>query len=745
MSLLLRMVLIGLVPLGLSAVGILTGAGWGLIAALAGFGVCVSAWMYHRWVITLLTVSLQSQARLEAEAQDLKSSHEQLYQVFHTSPDWIVIAELDSGMIVEANEGFERISGYARSDVIGRSAKHLRMWPDPAQRDALVDQMKQEGGARNVLVQLRRRDGTVIDSRVSAALITLQGRANSHVVWIARDVTQEHATNAQFAAAFQLTPDFISISRVSDGRYVQVNDAFERITGFSREEVIGRTSVELGIWHRADQRQDVMKAFDSAPFVRDVVVEIGTRQGEVRHGLVNGAVYEARGERYLIAIVRDVTEARLAEKALRESEEKFSKLFEQSPLPMVHASAVDGKIIYQRNEAWHTAFGYTPEVSRGKSAVELGMWADPEVDNTLRQLALVEDASGALRDESPLNDWEVEVICADGSRRWVSVFWRFIQGDGQTMRVTTLIDITERRRIRQELLLLNAELESRVAERTRQLEGANTELSQTLQILNDAKDHLVHSEKLAALGALVAGISHEINTPVGVSYTAATYLEDKLKSLVTRYQSGALSREDLANFISAATESTSMVLANLRQAAELIRNFKMVAVDQASAKRRGFMLKETIEEILSSLHHLVRETDVRIELHLAEGIRMDSYPGPLGQVLINLVKNALLHAFEGRTTGVIRIETTHVQNERSLKLTFADNGVGIPAQSLGKIFDPFFTTKFGNGGSGLGLNIAHNIVTGVLGGSIEASSQPGKGTEFLLRLPLMAPEVVSSQ
>jgi signal transduction histidine kinase len=272
-----------------------------------------------------------------------------------------------------------------------------------------------------------------------------------------------------------------------------------------------------------------------------------------------------------------------------------------------------------------------------------------------------------------------------------------------------------------------------------ELRSANTELGDNINMLKRMQRELVHTEKLAALGSLVAGVAHEINTPVGIGYTAISYLDEQVKTLSARYESGAMTRSDLSKFIASATESTALGLSNMRRAAELIRSFKLVAVDQASSKRRDFILKEMVEEVIATLRHLVKGAGVRIELELTQGIRMQSYPGPLGQAITNLLNNALLHAFEGRESGCIRIEA-RLNTPDEVLLRFSDDGVGIPAQNMGRIFDPFFTTKLGQGGSGLGLNIVHNIVTGMLGGRISVESQPGAGTLFSIYLPCIAPE-----
>lgn len=282
-----------------------------------------------------------------------------------------------------------------------------------------------------------------------------------------------------------------------------------------------------------------------------------------------------------------------------------------------------------------------------------------------------------------------------------------------------------------ELMRLNRALEHRVQQRT-------IELSKALDESKRMQDQLVQAEKLAALGSLVAGVSHEINTPLGISVTAVTYVDELFKSLQERLRSGTFTRSFLDEFIEKSLETNAMALANLQRAAELIRNFKMVAVDQSSAKRREFMLRETLREIISTLRPMLKNRGIDLVLDVPDGITMDSYPGPLGQVITNLFSNALLHAFEGRPSGRITIKVRSY-TDNSVAIYFSDDGGGIAREHLGRIFDPFFTTKGGEGGSGLGLSIVYNIVTAVLGGSIAVESRPHEGTTFTITLPRVAP------
>jgi ligand-binding sensor domain-containing protein/signal transduction histidine kinase len=255
--------------------------------------------------------------------------------------------------------------------------------------------------------------------------------------------------------------------------------------------------------------------------------------------------------------------------------------------------------------------------------------------------------------------------------------------------------------------------------------------------LRDTQQQLVEREKLAALGSLVAGVAHELNTPIGNSLVIASTLEDKTVEIDQRNNQNQLRRSDLQGFIDAAREASTLLMRSLRNAAELVNSFKQVAVDQASAKRRHFDLHQASQEIVTTMKNQIRKAGHQVELEMPDDIQMDSFPGPYGQVIINLINNALLHAFEGRSGGVIKMWAVRLGTDR-VRIVFQDDGKGIQLEHQARIFDPFFTTKLGQGGNGLGLSITYNIVTSLLDGSIRVDSAVGVGTRFTIDLPLKA-------
>jgi signal transduction histidine kinase len=261
----------------------------------------------------------------------------------------------------------------------------------------------------------------------------------------------------------------------------------------------------------------------------------------------------------------------------------------------------------------------------------------------------------------------------------------------------------------------------------------NEELQSALQRLKEAQAQLVQSEKLASLGALVAGIAHEINTPVGVSVTAASTLQAGAGRLKEQYASQSLKRSELENFVSLAEESTRILLKNLQRAADLIQSFKQVAVDQSSGECRRFNLKAYIDEVLLSLAPKLKNTAHEVSVDCRDNLVIETYPGAIAQIITNFVSNSLLHGYDPGERGHIHIGV--VADAGWVTLRYTDDGHGMPKEHLARIFDPFFTTRRGTGGSGLGMHIVYNLATQALSGTIQAASQEGKGVEFVLRFP----------
>jgi signal transduction histidine kinase len=278
------------------------------------------------------------------------------------------------------------------------------------------------------------------------------------------------------------------------------------------------------------------------------------------------------------------------------------------------------------------------------------------------------------------------------------------------------------------------ELELKVEERTR-------ELSRALQELKATQEELVQSEKMAALGQLVAGVAHEVNTPIGNALLAATTLSNETQSFLGAiHNTGNLKRSVLNHYMNTAKQTSEIIVGSLERAGALIQNFKQVAVDQTIWDKRCFNVKNYLESILITLDPQLKSANHQITIVGEDDLLIDSYPGALAQVVTNLVQNSIVHAYQSGQQG--QLEFTLEQDEEYLLLSYADDGCGIPEENLSKIFEPFFTTARNRGGTGLGLHIVYNLVTQTLQGNITCQSTVGAGTIFVLELPVTTCEKV---
>ena len=281
-------------------------------------------------------------------------------------------------------------------------------------------------------------------------------------------------------------------------------------------------------------------------------------------------------------------------------------------------------------------------------------------------------------------------------------------------------------------------LQKLVDQRTAELSRAKQHAEAALEELRGAQSQLVAAEKMASLGQLVAGVAHEINTPIGIAVTAASHLLEENRSGEAKLESGKLTRSDLRRWRETVEEATRLVLTSLERASVLIASFKQVSVDQTSEQRRRFDLAIFLGEVKASLLPSFRRTRHQLDIDCPPGIELDSYPGALFQVMMNLVNNAAMHAFEEGQVGHMRVRAERVGGR--LRLRFTDDGKGMDQTTAARAFDPFFTTRRGQGGSGLGLHVVYNLTTHLLAGKVELNSAPGRGTEFLLDIPCKAPK-----
>jgi PAS domain S-box-containing protein len=811
----------------------------------------------------------------------------------------IAIIEWDKNYcVIEWNAAAENIFGYTRDQALGKHASFIIPNLPKDAVDALFIKLIAGKGATNSISKNLRSDGKMITCQWRNAHIVDKNSEAGRLVSMAEDITEKQKaeeeyrlSQTKFASAFHGSPDYITISRIKDGILIDVNGAFEKFTGLSREHAIGKSTIELNLWPEKEDRAALINELRAKGIARDFLIKLRTSSGDIRSCLVDANTFDIENEPHMMAVVRDVTEQRhleeqkdevdrvllrlaqgtrgmtgesffdllvadlasalrtdrafiglkkmdkpgriktvaaftknqraenfeydihgspceyilkgdikvfpqgvqglfpediallnqgwesyagapirdasgqtigvlavmdkkpignqelvksllqvfserasseLArkknEEALRNSEQQFSAMFHASPVPMLLVRFSGRHEILDANHAFQVQFKRNDKDIIGRNTADISLYCEPKDRQSILD---------TLKQKRQLNRFESWVNLGDGGKALIQMSGNIFDIAGEEFVILTAVDITDKHFIENEILELNANLELHVTERTEQLQKTNQELAAALNTLNLAQEELVRSEKLAALGSLVAGIAHELNTPIGNSLMVASTLVDRTKAFTDSYNNG-IKRSMLESYINDCSKAGDILVRNLYRAADLVTSFKQVAVDQTSSQRRLFSLTEVTAEIILTLSPTLKKTEVTVLQNIPDTIKMDSYPGPLGQVINNLINNALLHGFEGRSSGTIQM-TAQKTVDNWVEMTVHDNGVGIPPSNLNRIFDPFFTTKLGAGGSGLGLNITHTIVTSILGGRIQVQSEVGKGTSFIITLPLIAP------
>lgn len=414
------------------------------------------------------------------------------------------------------------------------------------------------------------------------------------------------------------------------------------------------------------------------------------------------------------------------EKTLKAREVQLESIFDTSPTPLLVGYWQDGDYATERvNSAWIKKFQISERQVAGFKAGEFSWWVSAQ-----DRARLIEQAH-AGHNVAEFNVW---MRRANGEEFLGSLSSQTLAVRGRQMLVIAYDDISSNFKMQAQLRELNRTLEERVTRRTNALLQANTRLEETLVSLEKAQEDLIQSEKLAALGSLVAGVAHELNTPIGNALMAATTLNNGIQELEDALQIG-LRRSVLENFLNESEESSSILQRNLERAADLISSFRQVAVDRTTSQKRKFNLHQVLLEAITLLQPQLKNTQYKVQLDVPEDLDVTSYPGPLGQIITNLIQNALIHAFEQLDEGLITLQASYDQDKKLVVLTVLDNGVGMDRSLQKKVFDPFFTTKIGQGGTGLGLHLVHNLVTGVLGGRIQLTSEPDLGSCFMLTFP----------
>lgn len=532
----------------------------------------------------------------------------------------------------------------------------------------------------------------------------------------------------QYRNLFEKSSDATLI--ISSKRVLNCNTAACHLFGYAnKHDLIGTEICKLSC---EEQHEGIPQNI-----AREHLMEQAARNGYLRFEWLirrnDGSIFPSEisvtvlpGEEGLLyyAVLRDITTRKAAENKLREMNLLLKNLIDNTPA-LIWIKDLQGAYLMV-NRHFEEIFHCTEEGLTGKTDEEVLPEAsrpfiqnrDNEVLHSGTQLQLDGD------------------FIHDGKRRTcLCLKFPIRDGDGQISGLCCVAtDITDRTQLEQQLRDLNENLELKVNLRTKELEKTNRALQNSLEQLQRATKQLVETEKMAALGELVAGIAHEINTPVGIGVTAASHLQDSTQRFQKNYRAENATQQEFEEYLKLCAETCQIILTNLQRAAEQVSSFKQIAVDQSTEDLREFNLREYLNEILISLHPQYRRTKHVININCPRDIILKSYPGVFSQIFSNLIMNSLIHGFERVESGRITIEIKSTRDK--LYIDYNDNGKGIAPEHKPRIFTPFFTTRRGLGGSGLGMHITYNLVTRKLGGTIHCHSQPGYGTTFVIAVPL---------
>ena len=670
--------------------------------------------------------------------------------LFDSNPNPMYVYDVDTFAILAVNQTLCERYGYTPEDLVGSSLMQLHIEAERGRLREVVTALRE---TRDPNFRCRwlhlKKSGEAVPVEIFSRPLR-QGEANARLV-IAIDISdklhaeEELANQQRFRDSLLETLPVPVFYKDRAGRYLGVNQAFTELLGRSREYFVGRTAWDIAprqlaaVYNEADE-----SLYAQAERIQVYAAQVKSETRGERDVVFTKSVFrDFRGNiGGLVGIVLDVTEQKASERALRESESRLAQILRSSPLPVFVIDAQHKVVVW--NPACERTFAVPAEAMLGTDRQWSAFYpsARPCMADIVLEGGMEGEVDHFYHGRYHRSQFNPEAYEAEDFFPAMGENGRWLYFTASPLRdakgnvvgaIETLLDISERKRAEREVQQLNEHLEGKVSERTAALAKANDDLKHAMR-------QLVQTEKLASLGSLVAGVAHELNTPLGNVLTVATTLRDRANALHAEVERGeGLRRSTVYAFIDGSIEATGLIERNAQRAADLIGNVKQVAVDQTSTRRREFALHEVVGEIPATLHPALRRTAHEVHMDIPEGIVLDSFPGPLEQIVSNLVMNSLLHGFEARDHGTIRIAAERAGD--SVRLRYTDDGQGMNAAVAQQAFDPFFTTKLGRGGRGLGLYIVYNLATAVLGGTVSLASEPGQGVTFDFVLPCSAPRL----
>jgi PAS domain S-box-containing protein len=653
--------------------------------------------------------------------QQLVESETRYRSIFESANDVIVLLD-HKGNILDVNDKVREIAGYEKEDLVGHDFRTLAKIISKRSLAKIAINFTKSLAGINVLpyeVEMYNKNGGIINIEINAVPLRIDGKTAGDVA-ILRDITQQKRSlqaikesEEKFSKAFRASPDAISINTLKDGTFLEVNDNFTRVSGYTREELIGHSSTEIGLWANVKERDRMQRILKEQGRVGNEEFEFRVKSGEIRHWLYSAEIINIGDEPCLIAMSIDITERKRTEEALRESEEKFSKAFRASPDAISINTLKDGTFL-EVNDNFTRVSGYTREEVIGHSSTEIGLWAKAKERGRMLKI---------LKEQGRVSNEEFEFRVKSGEiRHWLYSAEIINIGDEPCLIVMS-IDITERKNMEDELRTHKNHLEELVQERTNELGSLNKQLEKELVKRKRIEEKLLTAVRNAdaanrAKSDFLARMSHEIRTPIhGVTGTLDLLRDTELGKEQRQYVNLAkTSAETLLNVIND------------------ILDFSKIEAGKIDLENRDFNLHAVLEEAIASMAVPAHKKGLEILLQVSRDIpaALVGDAGRLRQVLVNLLGNAVKFTERGEIVLRVNVEADG-EKEAELHFSVRDTGIGIPEEKQELLFHPFeqvdgsMNRKYG--GSGLGLSICQQLVN-MMSGRIWFTSWLGEGSVF---------------
>ncbi|MFZ1983499.1 MAG: PAS domain S-box protein [Desulfatitalea sp.] len=637
--------------------------------------------------------------RLQLE-RALREREESYRGVMDLCPDTITINEVKTGRYVDVNEAFCQQTGFDRDEVIGRTVMDLNLFADPEDRMRLVAALRQRGRVDGMEIVFRTKDGNLLSDLVSARIIQFKNEECVLVIATVINALKEAQkalveSEQRYRTILEAAPDTICLTRLSDGTYIEANSAFYQRSGFTPEETIGHTSADLDIYADPADRARLIAALKQSDQVNGFEVPVKNKDGSITHHLWSCRVIQHNGEPCLLVVAKEIDELKQAQRAREESEEGYRSILDTAPYTVVVTRLSDSRYV-RVNQYYCRRTGYSEAETIGHTALELNLFENPADRERMME---------TLRSKGQVEGMEIRFRAKNGQilESLVSVTPIRYRGDDCMLSMT--VDITERKRIEQELERYRQHLEEMVRTRTQALEATQNEL--------------VKNEKLAVLGQLTATVSHELRNPLGVIRSSNFFLQRKVK------------------------DRDEKIDKHFRRIEEQVALCDTIVADllEYTRGRSVSMVKEDITPWLTQVIEQIQEAQgITVTQELSRPLPAVPHDQEkMRRVVINVLDNAI-QAVRTKPPAAIGervdyhpkiIVKTHYVHDQVI-ISIADNGVGMDPATLQRAFEPLFTTRAR--GTGIGLAIVKKIVN-EHAGSVSLKSAVGEGTQVTIALP----------